>query len=263
MRSIFMCCFIIILGFSLVGCSIKNIEENAYIQINRCRLQDLGSKEGQEVRNRVYIEEDGTKVPYILLTDNYCGNCLLLREYLLDEPMRFNNNGWYAAYYEDSEVDLFLNKEFCSRISEVVRDSIIDSTIEITAKDSLGVGGKDTISIIRKVFLLSYTEVNMSGSRTNLIEGVPLKYFSDKESRVAYYYDGREGSWWLRTPNTADVDVVCGVSIDGAVGVGGIGGDGGEYLNGVRPAFCLPKDTIVIENYDGWGKIYTIGKESN
>jgi len=230
---------------------------------NKLNIEDLISKSGQESANIVYIEENSELAAYLVLTSDYNGNCLLLRERLLDSPMRFNPAGWYAAYYENSEIDLFLNGAFYESLSKTVADIITNSAIQITDKDSLGIGGKNITSINRKVFLLSYSEVNESGSRTNLKEGIPLGYFSDKASRIAYYDSGEAGSWWLRTPNTADTDVVCGVNVDGAVGVGGIGGTGeieGEYVNGVRPAFCLPRDTILeIESLNG-KDIYVISQ---
>lgn len=108
----------------------------------------------------------------------------------------------------------------------------------------------------RKVFLLSFTEMNRNmGSRTNLKEGEPLEYFAKESNRIAYYENGEAGSWWLRTANSGYADVVCGVSAEGAIGIGGIHGPEGEYLNGVRPAFCLRRETkITKEN----GELYVL-----
>jgi hypothetical protein len=214
-------------------------------------LQDLAYNPDRDTPYRIGIEEDGAIVPYLVLSDNYNGNCLLLREYLLDEPMSYNSGGWYASYYENSEIDQYLNGEFIKKFPADLSNKIVDSTIVITAQKSLGIGGKDTTTITRKVFLLSYAELHESGSRTNLKEGEPLDYFKEMSARVAYYNNGQAGSWWLRTANTANRAVVCGVTTDGAVGLGGIGGPGELYLNGVRPAFCLSRDTKVMKNDDG------------
>jgi hypothetical protein len=213
-------------------------------------LQDLAYNPDRDTPYRIGIEEDGAIVPYLVLTDDYNGNCLLLREYLLDEPMSYNTGG-EGSYYENSEIDRYLNGEFIKRFPANLSNKIVDSTIVITALKSLGIGGKETTTITRKVFLLSYAEVNGENSRTNLKEGEPLAFFKEKSSRVAYYKNGHAESWWLRTANTADRDVVCGVSIDGAIGEGGLLGLAGPYLNAVRPAFCLSRDTKVMKNNDG------------
>lgn len=72
-----------------------------------------------------------------------------------------------------------------------------------------------------------------------------MDFFSDNESRVAYHSNGRAGSWWLRTPNTADTNVIGGICTKGSIGVGGVTGLGGENINGIRLAFCLPRDITV------------------
>ena len=65
------------------------------------------------VPNRIYIVENEQYVPYLVLTDDYNGNCLLLREYLLDEPMQYNDpNIYYSGYYENSTIDQYLNNDF-------------------------------------------------------------------------------------------------------------------------------------------------------
>jgi hypothetical protein len=214
-------------------------------------LQDLAYNPDRDTPYRIGIEEDGAIVPYLVLTDDYNGNCLLLREYLLDEPRVYNSSGWYASYYENSEIDQYLNEEFIKRFPVDLRNDIVDSTIVITAQKSLGIGGKDTTTITRKVFLLSYAELHESGARTNLKEGEPLAYFKEMPSRVAYYKNGQKGVWWLRTPSTADRGVVNSVITRGAIGLGGLGVLGEVSLNGVRPAFCLSRDTKVMKNNDG------------
>jgi len=246
----------LIIATCLSGCSCSeynNYEYNENVKhTGKISIADLYNIQSlrQESNGRIFITENDKAVPYIIATNDYngSGNYLILREYLLEQSMVYNiSEGRCASYYEGSEIDVLLNTKFYNSLSDDIKGSIIDSKIEITDKESLGIGGKDTISIIRKVFLLSYTEVNGGPSRTNLKEGSIIPYFTDNTSRVAYYNNGKPGSWWLRTPNTADIDVVCGVNIDGAVGVGGIKGLDGEYLNGVRPAMCLGSSTEVFK----------------
>ena len=192
---------------------------------------------------RLFINEE----PYLVLSNDYGGNCLLLREYLLEEEQIYNKPGENASYYPGSSIDRYLIEVFLPTLPENVQDMIIKSTIEVTASDSLYIGGKATTTVQRKVFLLSFTELNQGSSRTNLQEGEPLPYFREKSHRVAYYSDGTPGSWWLRTPNVSSGTIVCGVSAEGIVGIGGIynPNEADSYRNGVRPAFCLPRDTKI------------------
>ena len=223
-------------------------EEKRVQQEEGLVLQDLAFDHDGKEEYRIQIEEDGNLESYLVLTDDYNGNCLLLREYLLDEPMRYNHAKLYSAYYEDSDIDSYLNGEFLERFSESFLDQIEDSTIVITAKESLGIGGELTTTIRRKVFLLSFEEMGLR-SRIRLPEGEALSYFSSLESRIAYYKDGEADGWWARTPSTADHDVVGGINSLGGMGTSGVLGPPpiGPYKSGIRPAFCLKGDIPIIK----------------
>ena len=214
-------------------------------------LQDLAFDRDGDEEYRIEIDENGTPETYLVLTDDYNGNCLLLREYLLDEPMPYHHAGLYCAYYEDSDIDHYLNGEFLERFSEEFQECIEESTIVITAKESLGHGGDVTTAIDRKVFLLSFTELGYRG-RIYLKEGEPLSYFDSLASRIAYYKDGKAEGWWLRTPSTADHDMVCGITSRGGEGVSGVVGPPpiGPYKASIRPAFCLKGDIRVMKQDD-------------
>lgn len=256
------CCrvFIIVLCCLFAsGCMLNNQNtkgRDKLLDNKEVTLQDIAYNRTKNSSYRIGIEENGMIVPYLILTDDYNGDCLLLREFLLDEPKKYNIAKKYSGYYEDSEIDKYLNEEFINRFTSELRNAIVDNTIVITDRNSLGGHGKDTTTITRKVFLLSFAEMNRnSGSRTNLKEGEPLEYFSRESNRIAYYENGQVGSWWLRTPNSGYRDVVCSVTADGALDIVGINGTEGEYLNGVRPAFCLKRETkITIEN----GELYVL-----
>ena len=243
---------LLVSGLLLSGCNLSERSDSKSV------IKDLVYNRTTDSDHTVYIDESKVSTPYLVLSDDYNGNCLLIRKNLLDETRAYNQHKPYASYYKGSEIDSFLNEVFLELLHPAVKEQVTNSIIDITQKDSLGVGGKNMTTIERKVFLLSYSELGATGSRTNLTEGRPLTYFSNNESRIAYHTDNQPGSWWLRTPNTADVDVVCGVSVNGAVGVGGLDGLDGAYLNGVRPAFCLPNSTPIFQTIIDGQKAYVL-----
>ena len=239
MRRCFFTAMLIILVFT-----------NGCFSMKPTTIRDIAYNINKSHGYKVYIQEDDEYVPYLVLTDDYNGNCLLLREYMLDEPMRVNPNGRFSAYYENSEIDKYLNNEFLDKLSSEARNKIDDSEIIITAKESLGVCGTETKTIVRKIFLLSYAELGGKESSTNVAEGKQLNYFKSYESRIAKFSSNEVDSWWLRTPNTWYDNVVCGVSIDGVIGIAGVGGPGNDNLNGIRPAFCLSPNTKIKKDGD-------------
>jgi hypothetical protein len=242
------------LVLSASSCNYIKKEGGISLDNDNLTLQNAVFNHGRDSPYKIYIEENGGNILYLVLTDDYNGNCLLLREHLLDEPRIFNKHGLNSAYYENSEIDLYLNNGFLKTLSPAVKDKIADSTITITAKESIGVCGTKTQSITRQVFLLSYTEVGGAKSSTNVSEGIALKYFDSKNSLVAKTASGEISSWWLRTPNTWYYNVVCAVTADGVIGMTSVGGTEGDYVNGVRPAFCLSQDTEIVKN----GEFYSL-----
>jgi len=101
--------------------------------------------------------------------------------------------------------------------------------------------------INRKEFLLSYYEMNFDYNRTKNLEGTSIDYFNSVERRIAYNENGEKGEWWLRTPELRSESVVMGVTMNGEGAGCGISGGSFEYELGVRPAFCLPRDTKIVE----------------
>ena len=204
-------------------------------------LGELAYDENKQYGYTVYLKENSEYVPYLVLTADYNGQALLLREELLEESRVINEDNYgYAGYYKDSSMDRFLNEEFLTCLDPEIQEAIVDSEITITAKESLGITGTGTENIVRKVFLLSYTELaHPSGSVVNK-EGEPLKYFEIPENRIAYR-EGEPASWWLRSSETWEKYNVCGIGPKGSLGAGSA-----DYKNGVRPAFCL-SNTLLIE----------------
>ncbi len=200
---------------------------------------------------RIYLEEDNELTSFIVLTSNYNGNCLVLREFLLEDSQPYNSSGEYGAYYNGSEIDNFLNQKYYSRLSESVRKLIVTSKIEITSKKSIGTHTKDTETIMRNIFLLSANEVgNNSLSSIALKEGNTLSYFKKVQNRIATYKNLEASSWWLRTPALSGSNTVIAIGDDGSIGMGGIDTIAGINENAVRPAFCIPADVHIILNND-------------
>ncbi len=211
----------------------------------------------------VYIKENGEYVPYLVLTSDYGGNVLLLRENVLPEEMPYKTSshgerggalsaGWtyhdYGSYYEESSIDDYLNTNFLDIFSPEIQAAIVDTTIEVTDRESYSEQSwaNATHMIERKIFLLSAVEygVNFSVGYNITKEGKSLDYFKklDYFEKVAYKEDGTAWSYWTRTPwiwNSCDVTVI---------GVTKLSFAQADKLLGVRPAFGMEKDTVIQEN---------------
>lgn len=208
----------------------------------------------------VYIKENGEYIPYLVLTSDYGGNVLLLRENLLSEPMQYKpaphgegfgalSGGWageYGSYYEESDIDAFLNTDFLEVFSPEVQAAIVDTMIEVTDMDRYKEWNYATHMIRRKVFLLSSVELGVVYSIETMEakEGDPLKYFKNKEHsvRTAHMADGEAWPYWTRTPWLWET---CLVTVIGVEVVGDATADG---CIGVRPAFCMARDTVILES---------------
>ena len=259
--------FVLICVLILAGCK--------KVVIAPSTLNDIAYDVNKIFGYTIYIPENGENIPYLVLTNNYNGdgNCLLLRKHLLDRAMVFHDYsidrpGVRPSYYEDSYIDNYLSSEFLSNLSSV-SDIIINSKIVITDNESISGTGNKSLIINRKIFLLSFTETDRSNSPNAVTEGVTLKCFkrpaveidigfynnTDYLSfRIATFKDGdtHDYGWWLRTPQTWSANAVWAVTRGG--GGGSVGflntgemDNGGVVLYGVRPAFCLPRDTSIIE----------------
>jgi len=202
----------------------------------------------------VYIYENGEYIPYLILSSDYDGNTLLLRQYVLPELMPYEEHGelWsaneYGSYYEESSIDEFLNTEFWDSLSERTKELIVDSTIEVTDMESYNEWNYKTHKISRKVFLLSSVELGVEGldGYTTTKEGLPLKYFKNKDFdvKMAYFQDGVVCPYWTRTPELWETCTVI------MIGNGMVGNCTADILGGVRPAFCISNQTVVKESSD-------------
>ena len=104
---------------------------------------------GNSDMNIVYIKENDKWVPYIAVDNNYNGNCLVVRKNVLKNlPYCSDDEG--TSYYPESYIDSFLNSEFLNVFSDIFVNSIVQSQIEVTSKESLGICGKNTEKICQK-----------------------------------------------------------------------------------------------------------------
>ena len=202
-------------------------------------------RRAKDVGYRIFIEESGQLVPYLVLTADYGGNVLLLREYVMDErrPVNPSPHGWrtwarhdYDAYYPDSNIDNFLNTEFKDTLGESVIAAIVPSNIVVTHRESLGRTGRDSQIITRYVFLLSNKELGVPDSSIAVSEGQTLRYFRGYHAgRVATLSCGMAIHYWTRTPSTWGTYSVY------LIGANIIDVDTADMYNGVRPAFAVAR----------------------
>ena len=183
----------------------------------------------------IYVLENGQYVPFIVLTNDYNGNTLLLRKDVLPLSMRINS---YSSLYKDSEIDQFLNSDYLSGLDEM-QSLVVSSKILITDEESLGVCGNTTEEIERKVFLLSYSEVGFNDAITCGLEGKSLKYFNDSKNKIAFR-NGTPSSWWLRTPNTWYLSCTHVIGTSGQLDI-----TNAFDNNGIRPAFCVDSSSQI------------------
>jgi len=239
---------------SLVLCSLL------FVSIRRrppTTIADIAYDRWARSRNtgfRVFIVENGMYVPYLVLTADYGGNVLLLREHLLDEtrpfqPSPHGHGLWgahdFGSYYPVSHIDNFLNTEFKDTLGEATIVAMVASDIVVTHKNSIGVTGRDSYVITRYVFLLSLRELGFRDLSTSVPEGERLRFFRGYHvGRVASFSDGREMPYWTRTSNNWTSYNVF------TIGVRSIGSGTADVLSGVRPAFSLARSTPITTRTD-------------
>ena len=229
LKKILILCMAVVMVISMSSCKGKK-------EINK--ISDLAYDYSGSI-HQIYITENGKYIPFLVLTNDYCGNTLLLREEIIDENRRISE---YSAYYADSEIDSYLNKEYLEALTEIAQYVTI-SNVEITCDDALGMSGLDTEVILRRVFLLSCNEVGISDSVNIATEGEILEYFQNENYRNAYYCEN-PSSWWLRTPNTYYLSCTYVIGENNKLGF-----SNAFDQNGIRPAFCVDGDMRVkLEN---------------
>ena len=229
------------------------------------KLNDIAYDVNKRHGYTVYIEEKAGYAPYLVLTNDYegDGNVLLLRRQTLAEYQPFNKETEREPYYEDSYIDGYLNTVYFEMLDADVQDQVLDSYIKIQDYSIWTGGGPrgepDTKIIRRKAFLLSFAEV-LPGSLGNFpVDGEPIKYFTDDMNRIlATDMNNELTVWMLRSGSMGESSV--NMVIPREVRSGNVD----MYSpTSVRPAFCLDRNTKIIEDstIDKGEKVYVLKKE--
>jgi hypothetical protein len=220
-------------------------------------LRDLAYDKDKRLGYTVHIKEEGKLVPYLVLTKNYSGqgNVLLLRKYLLDPPMSFQE-GWKRFYYGHSIIDSFMNKEFINLFSAGVQENIASTELGIKALKP-NFKGRHIDKINRKIFLLSDIDVGKHKDKLRLENERNLQYFKrnggSNTNRLAFVEnDSVSYTWWLRTAFETASTVV--KTIDDGM----FSGNGVVYPAYIRPAFTLPPETAVEEKKRSGQTVYVL-----
>lgn len=160
------------------------------------------------------------------------------------DPVAFNNTSAvdicscvYLITYQALHSPTFRPhaREFFDNLPIQTRCLIQDSEIEILDERCLNQIDDSVITIVRKVFLLSFTELGYKKNGHVGVEGVPLLYFKDNKNRFATTNNGKfTVSWWLRSADSTYDSCVYAVGPEGE-----IGSTNAYDMNGIRPAFCV------------------------
>ncbi len=229
-----------------------------YIGVNgQARLvYQIGSPIGSlAVGRTVKLKVNGASKDFIVVqqgnpnTSTYDSSCsgtwLLMKDiYTSSKFGRFNS-------YEESSIHSYLNSTFFNQIDGDIRGAIKQVKIPYFKGNGGGsfsglVTGSNGLST--KVFLLSGYEVGWTTSDNKYFpkDGVRLAYFSNgsggNSKRIAY--NGSSAAvWCLRSPDTSYSYCVWCVKSNGSY-------DNPRCDNphDVRPAFILPRDTLVDES---------------
>ena len=198
----------------------------------------------------VYISEDDTFVPYIVVTDDYQGNTLLVRKNV-DYTYRFNKAGIkYASYYGESDVDKYLDTNIYQKYGGPEKANIVTTNVEIETKNAIVAHEEEKETISRKVFLLSMYEMGGETYEVAAEEGQKLDYFKNEKSRIANNSAGTAKQYFTRSAAYQERISVFGVNTEGVLELEATSGMNGAFEGGLRPAFCVKSDTAIETRND-------------
>ena len=157
----------------------------------------------------------------------------LTQKNIYNDEVQFSDKNNQA--YANSHLNVFC-EHYLRLIDSKLQPYILTPTLPIAAGVSIS-----ATTITKKVFLLSITE---TGAATLSNDGSKLSYFSNNNSRIAYYGDSPK-VWWTRSPRSDNSDYVYCVYTNG-----GWNYSGASYSYGVRPTFIV--DSSLLVDDDGY-----------
>ena len=207
-------------------------------------MATLGS---QAVGSIVKLNVNGTAWNWIVVHQglpgsNYDASCdgtwLLMQDIYENQEFDSQDND-----YENSDIHSYLSNTFVNLfdgdIKSVIEQVKLPYTKGTGQAGSLATGSN---GLSATVFLLSYTEVGLSGGKANR-EGYVLSYFEGAEdSKRVAMFNGSRTMWNLRSPSTI-------TSARGYAWCVETNGSADAYRvrdpHGVRPALVLPSELSV------------------
>lgn len=206
------------------------------------------------VGDSVYVNVGGVATEFLVVhhgipnTSIYDGSCegtwLLAKD--LYAKMPFDTD---STAYAPSDVCAYLTGTFFNLIDEAVGSIIKQVKIPYHLLNNYGQyvleSGSDGLSA--KVFLLSAFEIGYTKTEITSFtyaEGEKLNYFiqgttNEANAKRIAYYDGAATMWLTRTPTIR----ITNAGEKQAYSVG-------TYNAGVRPAFILPSETLIDNNFN-------------
>lgn len=213
----------------------------------------LGTK---AVGSIVKLKVNGTATEFIVVHqgkpssfyDDSCNGTWLLMK---DDYEYHVWNSSDVNKYESSDIHSYLNSTFLNLLENNIRDAI--KQVKIPYRKGGGSGGSDQSGangLSAKIFLLSGYEVGWTTSDIGYlpVDGAKLDYFesgdgtSASNKRIATH-NGVAVRWWLRSPQTNNLNSVMQVNSDGQSWSSNASN---TYF--VRPALVLPFDALVDDS---------------
>lgn len=268
---------LIALTYIVLSVILPSIQSN--IKIGNPKTISELSYEINKNNFEVYIKENGKYIPFLVLTNNYNGekgHTLLLRKYLLNEPILYSHNyntnqggglghtlsaeenkkylslinkGYKingsneGSYYKESYINYYLNNEYIMFLDILPFNVDIKITKYPPRVD--GLMQYDIEEMSTQIFLLSFSEIFEYNTSIIEKEGKQLKYFKD---------NGIDTNNLLYSPiftRSMYHSQSLGEQVVSYTNEGSYGGGTGFNKLYIRPAFVIDSNTKIIKNEEG------------
>ena len=154
----------------------------------------------------LYLDENSEHTPYIYLGLDESGNARILRQYCVTTKRMHSSN---VASYNGCEMDSYLENEstgFLSRFDADTINALQNTSITYTDYNQSSDGTVQYLTIARRCFLLSYSELGYGGTAEGKSYLDALQTFTGKtgnNARIAYTPNGTAQNWWQRSAYSA------------------------------------------------------------